>query len=240
MESETECFGTASRYTSQPQGKICLDIDATEVYDERMSVKRPARAERAATGQARPYRMRKRQDDVQQTRQRIVDAAVELHGTVGPAQTTVSAIAELAGVQRSTVYRHFEDDDALFGACTSQWFASHPWPSPSGWTTVADPVERLEAGLRQLYRYFDENRQMLANVSRDLLAMPLFVQELMRAHTHATLVVLMEPWAEAGVDQLEPALALAVDFNSWLAVDRAGLTPDEAAATMTRMLVALT
>lgn len=184
--------------------------------------------------------MRKRRDDVEQTRQRIVDAAVELHGTVGPAQTTVSAIAELADVQRSTVYRHFEDDDALFGACSSQWFASHPWPSPDGWTTLAEPVERLEAGLRQLYRYFDANRQMLGNVSRDLLEMPAFVQELLRAHTRATQVALMEPWAAADVDQLEPALALAVDFGSWQAIDRAGLTPEEAAATMTRMLAALT
>lgn len=204
-----------------------------------MGANRSAEARRAPAGRTRPYRMRKRRDDVEQTRQRIVDAAVELHGTVGPAQTTVSAIAELADVQRSTVYRHFEDDDALFGACTSQWFASHPWPSPAGWTTVADPVERLEAGLRQLYRYFDANRQMLGNVSRDLLEMPPFVQELMRAHTRATQVALMEPWAEGDLDRLEPALALAVDFGSWQAIDRAGLTPEEAAATMTRMLAAL-
>ena len=53
----------------------------------------------------------------------IVAAAVALHGRVGPANTTVSAIAEAAGATRVTVYPHFPDEDALFAACTSHWAA---------------------------------------------------------------------------------------------------------------------
>ena len=87
------------------------------------------------TTATRPYRMRKRLEDVEETRRRIVEATVELHGTVGPANTTYAGVAALADVQRSTVYRHFPDEEALFGACTSHWFARHPWPASCIGTT---------------------------------------------------------------------------------------------------------
>jgi len=69
------------------------------------------------------YRIRRRAEQVDQTRQRIVETTAELHGSVGPAATTIAAIADRAGVTRLTVYRHFPDDAALFAACSAHWIA---------------------------------------------------------------------------------------------------------------------
>ena len=197
-------------------------------------------SEVASKSSSRRYRMRKRREDVEETRRRIVDAAVELHGSVGPAQTTLSAIAERAGVQRSTLYRHFADEVAVFGACSSQWFEDHPWPAASGWERVANPVERLGMALRELYRYYDVNRAMLGNVVRDMAAMPPFVDELMRAKVGATHEELMAPWpANANRGRLTAAVWLAIDFGAWQSLDEAGLGAEAAAELVAEMVAAV-
>lgn len=184
----------------------------------------------------RVYRMRKRQEDVADTRRRIVDAAVQLHGSVGPAQTTFSAVADLAGVQRSTVYRHFADEQALFGACTSHWLAGHPWPRPDDWRQEADAEARLGRGLRELYRYYAANEAMLANSYRDIEVMPQFVGELMGAQLAAMQDALLEAWSESERGDLAPLIGFALDFRAWQALRDAGMEPGEAAASMARMV----
>src|SRR3954465_6182848 len=77
------------------------------------------------------------------TRRRITESAVELHGTVGPAHTSVSAVAERAGVRRSTVYRHFPDEDALFAACSAHWGERNPPPDPARWSAIDDADTRV-------------------------------------------------------------------------------------------------
>src|ERR1041385_5391324 len=104
--------------------------------------------------------MRRRAEQVDQTRQRIVEATVALHGSVGPAATTIAGIAEAAGVTRLTVYRHFPDDDALFTACSAHWLARQQPPDPQTWSLIDDPVERLRAGLADLYRFFRAGADM--------------------------------------------------------------------------------
>ena len=106
------------------------------------------------------------------TRQRITEAAVELHGSVGPARTTITAVAERAGVQRHTVYRHFPTEDDLFAACSGHYFAGHPWPDPGAWRAIADPAERLARGLDELYAYYERDRGDVANVLRDATLVP--------------------------------------------------------------------
>jgi AcrR family transcriptional regulator len=91
--------------------------------------------------------MRRRAERADQARQRIVEATVAMHGSVGPAATTIAAIAEKAGVTRLTVYRHFPDDDALFGACSTHWIAQQQLPDPGAWSQIGDPAARLRAGL---------------------------------------------------------------------------------------------
>jgi AcrR family transcriptional regulator len=63
-------------------------------------------------------------------RKLLQPAAVEMHQDVGPANATISAIAERAGVQRLTVYRHFPDERALLSACSAHYAAGHPRPDP--------------------------------------------------------------------------------------------------------------
>ena len=188
----------------------------------------------------RPYRMGKRKQEIEETRRRIVEAAVELHGSVGPAGTTISGVAELAGVQRSTVYRHFEGEEALFGACTSHWLARHPWPRPDAWRELPDPTDRLRKALRELYAYYDRNRGMLGNSYRDIDIAPPFVGEMMREIVGEIQRTLAEPWMGMLPEQWrDVAIGHAVDFRTWQAIDSRGVRPDDAAELMTAMVAGL-
>ncbi len=129
-------------------------------------------SERIRSAKSRTYRKVKRADEEQRTRTRIVEAAEGLHGSVGPAQASISAIAERAGVTRATVYRHFPDDETLFLACSAQWLSRQTLPDPEAWRDVADPAARLRAGLADLYRYFRAGHEMLANIERDAAVVP--------------------------------------------------------------------
>ena len=116
----------------------------------------------------RKYDMKRRAKRQEETRQRIVEATVELHKTVGMARTTISAIAEKAGVERLTVYRHFPDERALFSACSGHYMAANPPPDPALWTQVADPEKRLRVALTEVYAYHRRTEPMMANFFRDL------------------------------------------------------------------------
>jgi AcrR family transcriptional regulator len=119
------------------------------------------------SSEIRTYRKRRRAESEAQTRLRITESAVHLHGTVGPARTSMSAVAEHAGVQRSTLYRHFPDEAALFEACSSHWAAANPPPDPSAWPAIRDPDERLRAALTELYAYYERTAPMMENLLRD-------------------------------------------------------------------------
>src|SRR6266540_6388550 len=120
----------------------------------------------------RPYRMKRRAELQEGTRRRIVESAVDLHGTLGPSQTSLSAVAAHAGVRRSTLYRHFPDEAALFAACTGHWLEANPQPDLMRWAAIAAPDARLRAGLAELYAYYQQSEGMLANVLRDEATMP--------------------------------------------------------------------
>src|SRR5215217_4176858 len=120
------------------------------------------------TSTSRAYRKRRRAELEAETRLRITEAAVHLHGSIGPARTTISAVAERAGVQRATVYRHFANEEALFEACSSHWMAQHPLPDPAAWATIQDPDERLRVALGELYDWYDHGDYMLEKTTRDV------------------------------------------------------------------------
>jgi AcrR family transcriptional regulator len=120
------------------------------------------------TDQKRPYRMKVRAELQEETRRRITESAVELHGTLGPSRTSMSAVAEHAGLPRSTLYRHFPDEAALFVACAGHWAMQHPLPDLEAWAAMRDPDARLRLALEELYAYYDGAEPMLANILRDL------------------------------------------------------------------------
>jgi AcrR family transcriptional regulator len=115
----------------------------------------------------RKYELKKRAEQMGETRLRITEAAIELHGTVGPSRTTLSAVAERAGVERRTLYRHFPNEADLFAACSSHYFTANPWPDLGDWSAVRDPQQRLERALDELYAYYERTEPMFSNVLRD-------------------------------------------------------------------------
>jgi AcrR family transcriptional regulator len=123
------------------------------------------------TDQKRRYRMNARAESQQATRLRITEAAVELHGTLGPSRTSMSAVAEHAGVERSTLYRHFPDEGRLFEACSAHWRSLHPLPDLDRWRDIDDPAELLRTALTELYAYYAGAEPMLTNILRDVDSM---------------------------------------------------------------------
>jgi len=117
--------------------------------------------------QKRPYRKKRRAELEEETRRRITESAVELHGTVGPARTSMSAVAERAGVRRSTLYRHFPDEAALLEACSADWNAANPPPDIGAWAAIDNPDERLHTALDELYAFWWRTEPMMANLIRD-------------------------------------------------------------------------
>ena len=115
----------------------------------------------------RKYELKKRAEQMGETRRRITEAAIDLHGTVGPSRTTMSAVAERAGVERRTLYRHFPTEADLFAACSTDYFTANPWPDLDGWRAIRDPQERLERALDELYAYYERTESMFSNALRD-------------------------------------------------------------------------
>ena len=184
----------------------------------------------------RTYTLRLRAEKQDATRQRIVEATVDLHRTVGPAQTTISAVAERAGVQRHTVYRHFPDEATLIKACASHFLATNPPPDTGAWGTVADPVSRLRRGLTELYSYYAANQQMITSILRDSAVMP--VGGGFRALHEAAFNALVAG-RRGGRRRIgfTAAVRLATDFRAWQALGPpAGLSPSETADLMCRLL----
>jgi AcrR family transcriptional regulator len=121
---------------------------------------------------SRTYRLGRRVDAMTETRQRITEATVQLHGTVGPARTTISSIAELAGVQRQTVYRHFPAEEELFAACSAHYWERHPWPDPASWRSGDSVRARITEALARFYAFYADVEPMLTNVLRDAPVVP--------------------------------------------------------------------
>jgi AcrR family transcriptional regulator len=192
------------------------------------------------TPNPRPYRKTKRARSEEQTRLRITEAAVELHGTVGPAQTTVTDVAKRAGVSRMTVYNHFPTDVDLFTACSTHWARQNPFPDPSTWIDP-DPAKRLRAALEELYVWYGLKQQMLGNIFRDtpnLPALAAVMAELWEPYAEAMVQALAEGWSGAGDDVsiTSASLRLAIDFHTWELLTVSGLDHRGAARLMARMV----
>jgi AcrR family transcriptional regulator len=184
----------------------------------------------------RRYEKRARAAKEQATRLRIVEAAIALHGTVGPARTTISAIAERAGVRRATVYRHFPDERALFLGCSSTWRERNQLPDPATWGAIADPAARLEAALDALYRWYEQTEPMLSALLRDVDAMPIIAE--LQAGRLAYLAAVEDGLASGwrarrrAAARLRATIGLALDFFTWRTLHERGLSRGEATAVM--------
>jgi AcrR family transcriptional regulator len=191
----------------------------------------------------RPYKMKRRAELEAQTKQRITESAVELHGSLGPARTSMKAVAEKAGVPRSTVYRHFPDEEALFGACSAHWAMENPPPDVSRWAPIGDPGERLEIALEELYAFYRRAGGMIDKCLRDEAAVPI-VGQLMGAY-HQLMEVITEILMRGrglrgkARDRTRAAIAHAISFRTYQQLtEEAALSEDEAADLMRRLVMA--
>jgi AcrR family transcriptional regulator len=188
----------------------------------------------------RKYELKKRAEEMADTRRRITEAAIELHGTVGPSRTTLSAVAERAGVERRTLYRHFPTEAELFTACSSHYFAAHPWPDLDAWRAVADPRQRLALALDELYAYYERTEPMFTNVLRDAELVDLARDAVAPLHAYLDEAagILAAGRAARGRRRalLRGALRHALDFATWRSLATKGLARADAVRLVTALV----
>lgn len=188
----------------------------------------------------RRYVLKARGDQMAETRSRIVEALIHLHQEVGPSQTTVSAVAELAGVERLTVYRHFRDETEMLAACSHRYFELNPPPDPSGWAAETDPVRRARKGLGELYAFFSRTAPMFEKVYRDVgLSLP--VKKVM-VQFDGNLRAMADGLAGGGVRdpsvvRRRVILRHATKFATWQSLEAEGLDDEQKVSLLIEWLV---
>lgn len=181
----------------------------------------------------RTYQKKKRAEREAETRQRIVEATVALHTSVGPARTTISAIADKAGVQRHTVYSHFPEEDALFVACTRHWALLHPFPPAEAWEAAADPLERLAHVLRDVWAWYADVESDLELFLRDAELVPAVRADMTRYAERLTRAADRLAADLGGSSTVRAAVGHALAFETWRSlVRREGLTTTGAVEVM--------
>jgi len=191
--------------------------------------------------QKRPYRMKRRAELEEQTRLRITESAVALHEEMGPARTSISAIAEHAGVRRSTVYRHFPDEEQLFAACSSHWRAANPPPDPGAWAAIEDPARRTETALRELYAFYGRTEGMYVSLLRDEPLVPAIARRLRDFYGYLDAIagILMAGRGLRGhaARRTRAAIGHALAFPTWRSLVREeGLAERDAVAVMSLLV----
>jgi AcrR family transcriptional regulator len=190
----------------------------------------------------RKYELKKRAEDVAATRLRITEAAVALHGSLGPSRTTMSAVAEQAGVERRTLYRHFPTEADLFAACSAHYFAANPWPDLGSWRAIADPATRLATALDELYAYYERTEPMLSNVLRDAALVEHARTGIapLRGYLDEAVEILMIGRRVRGArrELLAGALRHALAFSTWHSLTVSGIEREDAVKLSTALVEA--
>jgi AcrR family transcriptional regulator len=191
----------------------------------------------------RKYELKARAASQQRTRERIVQATMELHEEVGPVRTTVAEIARRAGVQRLTVYNHFPEEIELFGACQAHWMSLHPLPDLSSALDLPEPGARLDAVLRELYGWYRQAEPMTEKIQRDRGVIPA-LDALMSGTVDVRFAELAKTLGKGfgtrgrTAEKQRTIIRLALDFWTWRRLDQEGLDDETAADLMTGAVAA--
>ena len=188
----------------------------------------------------RKYELKKRAEEMARTHARITEAAIDLHGTVGPSRTTLSAVAKRAGVERRTLYRHFPTEADLFAACSSHYFGANPWPELADWRAIRAPEQRLERALDELYAYYERTEPMLSNVLRDAEVVE-FARDAvapLQAYLDEAVEILISGRQVRGRrrELLRGALRHAVAFSTWSSLSGSGIERPDAVKLVTALV----
>lgn len=190
----------------------------------------------------RRYELKKRAEEMADTHLRITEAAIELHETRGPARTTMSAVAERAGVERRTLYRHFPSEADLFAACSQHYFGANPWPDLDTWRAIPDPRQRLARALDELFAYYERTAPMYSNVLRDAELVHLARDAVAPLRTYleeaAEILTAGRPVRGRRRRLLAGALRHALAFSTWQSLTAAGVGRADAATLVTALVEA--
>jgi len=188
----------------------------------------------------RKYTLKRRADQQEQTRVRIVEATVALHEELGPRNTTISAIAERAGVQRLTVYRHFPDDHAIFAACTTRWLELNPPPQPALWQDVSGPYKRCGIALAAFYGYYRRTARMWSVAYRDVESVPALQGPMAQfdAYLDQLRDGLLQGWSLTRARRRDVAVTLGhcLRFATWCSLADTGLKDSQLVGLALRWL----
>jgi AcrR family transcriptional regulator len=188
----------------------------------------------------RKYELKQRAAEMAETHLRITEAAIDLHGTVGPSRTTLSAVAERAGVERRTLYRHFPTEADLFAACSTHYFSANPFPDLDAWRAIRDPQQRLERALDELYDYYERTEPMLHNALRDAELVDSARDAVAPLHAHldaAADILIVGRRARGRRRQLlQAALRHALAFSTWRSLSTNGIGRSDATKLITALV----
>ncbi len=185
----------------------------------------------------RRYTKTRRAEQESETRQRIVEAAAELHTELGPMRTSISMIAERAGVQRHTVYAHFPDDRTLQMACSGHIMGRDPLPAPSDWQAIDDRAARLRSALDALYAWYARNCRLMGNILRDAEVQPV-TREVTELRSGPGMLAIEQSVSDGLGAAGKAALKLAMSFHAWRTlIETAGLDRARAVDLMARMVL---
>jgi AcrR family transcriptional regulator len=190
----------------------------------------------------RKYELKKRAEEMAETHLRITEAAIDLHGTVGPSRTTMSAVAERAGVERRTLYRHFPTEAELFAACSTHYFTANPWPDLGSWRAIGDPHRRLAHALNELYAYYERTEPMFSNVLRDAEIVDFARDAVAPLNGYlkdaAEVLAAGRPVRGRRRHLLVGALRHALAFSTWRSLTASGISRANAATLVTALVEA--
>jgi AcrR family transcriptional regulator len=186
----------------------------------------------------RSYILKRRAEQQAETRRRIVEAAVDLHSSVGPAQTSLSMIAERAGVQRHTLYAHFPDERSLAMACSGLTMERDPLPDAGPWRSITDGDKRLRTGLRAIYDWYERNAELAGCVMRDAEQHKL-TREIAELRLGPYMTAYREVLGDRRSAKQRAVLGLAISYFTWRSLVReSGLQQAAAVAVMARAIEA--
>lgn len=179
----------------------------------------------------RRYRLGRRAETSEETRQRLVEATFQLHAERGIAETSMRDIAERAGVSIGTVYHHFPSYGDAIMACGAYTSEHVPAPTSAIFAGAAGREERVLRLARALFEYYDRV-PALESVRRDRALSPAldaFARD--EARNRRKLA------AEAvGPDGPAALAAALLDLGSYRALRREGFGTVDAAERVAALL----
>jgi len=187
----------------------------------------------------REYRMRKRAESFDATRERIVEATAALHYEQGVAATSYVQIAERAGVGPATVYRHFPTLGSLVEACGAHVYEEMQPPLPenapaifAGFGTRRQRLERLVA---ELDAFYERGAVRLGIAARDRDRVPELDAGLRQVETGVEALVREALGAGCSEGAVRLVTAMA-DVSVWRSLRRVGAPPAEFRRMLVRLL----